>query len=466
MVVYRLLLLTPTFPSDPKNSLNWGPFHIYYHADQKDKRITMRVLVIGSGGREHTLVWKLKKSKKVTRLYCAPGNDGIGQIARCANIKPDNIKALADFASKNKISLTVVGPEEPLALGIADQFQRRKLKVFGPNKKATGLESSKVFAKEFMRKYHVPTAPFRVFSTPAEAIGFCKTVEFPVVIKADGLAAGKGVIVAHNMKEAVRAIEIAMVKRQFGPAGDRIVVESFLTGQEVSIMALTDGKVIVPFLPSQDHKQAYDGDRGPNTGGMGAYCPTAFTPRTVMELIHEQILMPTISGLKKEGILYRGVLYAGLMITQSGPKVLEFNCRFGDPETQVVLPLLRSDLFELMMAVVNGTLGSAARPHWRREAAACVVMASKGYPGKYRTGTRISGLQDYSKQGCHIFHAGTSLKGGQWLTAGGRVLGVTGLDKNLKAALNRTYQVVKKIKFEGAMYRRDIGLRTEKSGSP
>ncbi|MEW5994752.1 MAG: phosphoribosylamine--glycine ligase [Candidatus Zixiibacteriota bacterium] len=420
----------------------------------------MRVLVLGSGGREHALVWKLRKSRKVSRVYCAPGNDGIGQIARLVNIKADNIKALADFAAKNKIALTVVGPEAPLAAGIADAFQRRKLKLFGPLKKAARLESSKVFAKEFMRKHHIPTAAFKTFTTPAEAIGFCKTVEFPVVVKADGLAAGKGVTVARNMKEAANAIENVMVKRRHGAAGDRIVVESFLTGQEVSVMALTDGKVIVPFLPSQDHKQAYDGDRGPNTGGMGAYCPTGFTPKDVMDEIREQILLPTIAGLRKDGIVYRGVLYAGLMLTEAGPKVLEFNCRFGDPETQAVLPLLRSDLFDLMMAVVNAGLGSAPKPHWRRESAACVVMVSKGYPGRYRTGARISGLHDYSKNGCHIFHAGTALKGKDWVTAGGRVLAVTGIDRNLKSALSRTYQVVRKIKFEGAAYRSDIGFRT------
>jgi phosphoribosylamine--glycine ligase len=422
----------------------------------------MKVLVIGSGGREHTLVWKLKKSKKVSQTFCAPGNGGISQHARCVNIKADNIKGLTEFASKNKIGLTVVGPEAPLAMGIVDEFQKRKLKIFGPNKKAARIESSKVFAKEFMRKYHIPTAPFKVFSTPSEAIGFCKGVEFPTVIKADGLAAGKGVLVARNVKEATRTIENIMVKRTFGKAGDRIIVESFLTGQEVSIMAITDGKTIRPFLSSQDHKQVYDGDRGPNTGGMGAYSPTGFTPRDVMAEIVEQILNPAVNGMRKEGIKYKGVLYAGLMLTETGPKVLEFNCRFGDPETQVVLPLLRSDLYELMMAVVSGKLDSADKLQWRQETAVCVVMASRGYPGKYQTGVRISGLKDYAENGCQIFHSGTSLKGNQWTTAGGRVLGVTGVDKNLKAALSRTYRVVKKIKFGGAIYRRDIGFRAGK----
>jgi len=426
----------------------------------------MKVLVVGSGGREHALVWKLKKSKKVSKIFCAPGNGGISLLARCINIKADNVHGLADFAYRNKIGLTVVGPEAPLAMGIVDEFQKRKLKIFGPNKKAAQIESSKVFAKEFMRRYHIPTAPFKVFSNPAEAIGFCKMVQYPVVIKADGLAAGKGAIIARNIKQASNAIEQMMVKRAYGKAGEKVVVESFLEGQEVSVMALTDGKTIRPFLSSQDHKQAYDGDRGPNTGGMGAYCPTRLTPPEVMEEIVEHILTPTIKGLREEKITYKGVLYAGLMITPFGPKVLEFNCRFGDPETQVVLPLLRTDLFDLLMAVVKGTLGSTPKLQWRREAAACVVMASKGYPGRYKTGVRISGLRDYSQNGCFIFHAGTALKGKEWVTAGGRVLGVTGVDKNLKSALHRAYQVVNKIKFEGAMYRRDIGSKAEKPLTP
>jgi phosphoribosylamine--glycine ligase len=422
----------------------------------------MKVLVIGSGGREHALVWKLKKSKKVSKLFCAPGNGGISQLARCINIKADNFKGLVDFAVRNKIDLTVVGPEAPLAMGIVDEFQKRKLKIFGPNKTAAQLESSKVFAKEFMRKYHIPTAPFKVFSNPAEAIGFCKAVQFPVVIKADGLAGGKGAIVVRNIKQATSTIEQMMVKQVFGKSGERVIVESFLEGQEVSVMALTDGRVFRQFLSSQDHKQVYDGDKGPNTGGMGAYCPTRLTSEEVMEEIVEHILAPTVKGLREEKISFKGVLYAGLMITPFGPKVLEFNCRFGDPEAQVVLPLLRSDLFDLLMAVVNGNLGSMPKFQWLRESAACVIMAPKGYPGKHATGVRISGLKDYSQNGCFIFHAGTALKGEEWVTTGGRVLGVTGVDRDLKSALDRAYQVVNKIKFVGAMYRRDIGFKATK----
>lgn len=423
----------------------------------------MKLLVIGSGGREHALVWRLKKSKKVDKIFCAPGNAGIGQIAKCVNIKPDDFKALGNFAHKNKIGLTVVGPEGPLTKGIVDEFQQRRLKIFGPSRKAAQIEGSKVLAKNFMRKYHIPTAAFKVFDTAAEAIGFCRSVEFPVVIKTDGLAAGKGAIIVRNFKQAESTIEDIMIKHSFGHAGDKIVIESFLKGQEVSIMAITDGKSIIPFLSSQDHKQAYDGDRGPNTGGMGAYCPTTLLDDYTTEQIRDYILLPTIAGLHKEGMTYKGILYAGLMITETGPKVLEFNCRFGDPETQAVLPLLKTDLLDLMMAVVNQKLGSGRKLDWRQGSSACVVIASKGYPIKYRTGIKINSLPNIDKENCHIFHAGTVLKGNQWLTSGGRVLGVVGIDKDLRLALNHAYRTVNKIRFEGAMYRRDIGAKALKN---
>lgn len=419
----------------------------------------MKVLVIGSGGREHTIVWKLNKSKKVNKIYCAPGNGGISQHAKCINIKADNIPALVDFAQRNKINLTVVGPEAPLAMGIVDEFQKQKLKIFGPNKDAAQIESSKIFSKEFMRKYHIPTAPFKFFNTTAEAIGFCKTAKFPIVIKADGLAAGKGVFIAKNYDEAKKVIQDIMLNNIFGDAGKQILIESFLTGQEVSIMAFADGKTIVPLQASQDHKQAYDGDKGPNTGGMGAYCPTEFVDDKSMTQIIDHVLTPTIKGLAQEGINYQGVLYAGLMLTDSGPKVLEFNCRFGDPETQVILPLLNSDLVEIFQATINQKLDSLPKLSWRNASAACIIMASKGYPGKYSTGMNISGLQSISGDNCIVFHSGTIQKDNKWLTAGGRVLGVTGIDQNLKLALNRAYQGVNKIKYNGVMYRRDIGFR-------
>lgn len=423
----------------------------------------MKVLVIGSGGREHALVWKLKKSKKVDKIYCAPGNAGIGKQAKCVNIKADNTKALVDFALRNKIGLTIVGPEVPLAKGIVNDFQRKKLKIFGPTKAAAQLESSKVFSKEFMRKHHIPTAPFKTFKIYAEAIGFCNSAQFPLVIKADGLAAGKGVIIVKDIEEATKALEDIMLSKVFGNAGTQVLIESFIKGQEVSIMAIADGKTIIPLLPSQDHKQAYEGDKGPNTGGMGAYCPTEFVTKEVMTQIMDHVLSPTIHGMSQDGIPFKGVLYAGMMLTEAGPKVLEYNCRFGDPETQAVLPLLKTDLAELMLASINQTLGNFPKLNWKQGSSACITMASKGYPGKYAKGMQIKGLHDFKEENCFIFHAGTALKDNKWVTAGGRVLGVTGTDKNLQLALNRAYKGVGKIKFNGAMYRKDIGFRVLKS---
>ncbi|HUV30237.1 MAG TPA: phosphoribosylamine--glycine ligase [Acidobacteriota bacterium] len=425
----------------------------------------MKVLIVGSGGREHALAWKLKQSKKVRAIFCAPGNGGMSLAGRCLNIPADNVRDLADFAQRKKIELTVVGPEQPLAMGIVDEFHRRKLKIFGPEKRAAQIEASKVFAKQFMQKYHIPTAPFKVFETSTEAVGFCKSLEYPAVIKADGLTAGKGVFVVGSFEEAARTVEAIMVDQRFGKAGARVVVESFLNGQEVSVMAITDGKTILPLLPSQDHKQAYEGDKGPNTGGMGAYCPTSFLDSALMQDVYDHILSPTITGLRNENITYQGVLYAGLMITASGPRVLEFNCRFGDPETQAVLPLLKTDLAEVLAKAVDRKLGSLDRLEWRSGAAACVVMASKGYPGKYKTGLRISGLQNYWNNSSFAFHSGTTKEGNKWLTAGGRVLSVIGLDKDLKGALGRAYEQIKRIRFEGAFFRRDIGFRAFKKGN-
>jgi phosphoribosylamine---glycine ligase len=419
----------------------------------------MKVLIIGSGGREHALAWKLKQSKKIQTLYCAPGNAGMMRIAKCINIKADDIERLAEFASSSKINLTVVGPEQPLALGLTDEFKRRKLKVFGPEKSAARLESSKAFAKGFLQRYHIPTAAFKVFDNLTEAIGFCKSIEFPTVIKIDGLAAGKGVMIVHNLDQAAQTLEQIFVDKKFGDAGAKVVIESCLKGQEVSIMIVTDGKTFVPLLPSQDHKQALDGDQGPNTGGMGAYCPVEFITEKTMAQITQFVLEPVIAGLRKDNIAYKGVLYAGLMLTDAGPKVLEFNCRFGDPETQAVLPLLKTDLLELMKATVDGQLEKFPKLEWRRGSAACVIMASKGYPGEYSTGLRISGLQNVREDGAYVFHSGTRKEDNQWLTAGGRVLGVMGMDASLKAALAKAYRVVKRIRFDGVHYRRDIGFR-------
>ncbi|UCD17783.1 MAG: phosphoribosylamine--glycine ligase [Candidatus Zixiibacteriota bacterium] len=419
----------------------------------------MKILVIGSGGREHAIVWKLKQSRLVSKIFVTPGNPGIGLMASCVNIKAENINGLADFAQKNKIDLTVVGPEFPLTRGIVDEFTRRKLRIFGPNKVAAEIEGSKAFAKEFMRKYHIPTAPFQIFTEPHEAVSFVRTAGMPIVIKADGLAAGKGAIIVRNQDEAAGTIEKMMVKKVFGEAGTKIIVETFLEGQEVSMMCFTDGQSLKMMLPSQDHKQIGEGDTGPNTGGMGAYCPVPFIDETTQTIIKEHILEPTIAGLKKEGRNYKGVLYAGLMLTESGPKVMEFNCRFGDPETQVVLPLLNSDLADIFVAIVDSNLEVIDDLEWNLGAAACVILASRGYPQKAETGKRIFGLRNYSDRQCFLFHAGTRREGKNWLTAGGRVVGISGVDKDLRSALNRAYEVIDNIKFDGMVFRSDIGFK-------
>jgi phosphoribosylamine---glycine ligase len=419
----------------------------------------MKVLIVGSGGREHTLAWKLKQSRRVKKIFVAPGNPGIGLIAQTINIKADNIKGLADFVYKNHIDMTVVGPEVPLDKGIANEFKKRKLRIFGPTKEAAEIESSKSFAKEFMRKYHIPTAPFQVFNIAAEAISFVKTAPLPIVIKADGLAAGKGAIIAHTLDEAIDTIENIMNRKIFGKAGDKVIIETFLEGQELSVMAFTDGKSFRTMLPSQDHKQIGDGDTGPNTGGMGAYCPVGFVDETTMKFVEEHILEPAVAGMNKEGRPYKGVLYAGLMLTDTGPKVVEFNCRFGDPETQAVLPLLRTDLADIFSAVIDGNLSNFKDLKWNSGAAACIVLASKGYPGKAETGKRIFGLKNYSNRNCHLFHAGTKKEGKQWVTAGGRVVGLTSVDSDLPKALAKAYEIIGGIKFDGMVYRTDIGSK-------
>lgn len=417
----------------------------------------MKVLIVGSGGREHTLAWKLRQSNKVKKIFVAPGNAGIGLIAQTVKINPDDIGALINFVKKNHIDLTVVGPEAPLVNGIVDEFQKKKLRIFGPTKNAAELEGSKAFAKEFMRKYHIPTAPFQVFTEPSEAISFIKSAAMPIVIKADGLAAGKGVIIAKNFDEAVKAIDDMMTHKKYGAAGEKIIVETHLEGQELSVMALTDGKTIHMMLPSQDHKKIGEGDTGPNTGGMGAYCPAQFADNTAIEFIRDHIIEPTIAGMEKEGRIYKGLLYAGIILTDAGPKVLEFNCRFGDPETQAVLPLMKSDLFTLCRLCAEGNLNSFESLDWHPGAAACVILASKGYPGKAEIGKRIHGLRNYSDKKCQLFHSGTRKEGRNWLSSGGRVVGVTGVDRDLPTALKRAYEVVGNIKFDGMVFRKDIG---------
>ncbi|MCX6829696.1 MAG: phosphoribosylamine--glycine ligase [candidate division Zixibacteria bacterium] len=419
----------------------------------------MKILVVGSGGREHAIIWKLKQSPLVSKIFAAPGNAGISLIAESVDIKADDINKLADFAQKTSIDLTVVGPELPLTLGIVDEFNRRDLRIFGPSQVAAEIDGSKAFAKEFMRKYHIPTASFQIFTEMSEAIAFVRAAAMPIVIKASGLAAGKGVVVAQNAEEAVQAIEKIMVQKVFGDAGSSVVVETFLEGQEVSVMAFTDGKTVKVMLPSQDHKRVGDGDTGPNTGGMGAYSPVNFIDEATMKMIQEHILEPTIAGLEKEGRNYKGVLYAGLIMTPAGPKVMEFNCRFGDPETQAVLPLLNSDLADIFIAIVDGNLSIIDELDWNPGAAACVVLASRGYPEKAETGKRIFGLRNYSDMNCYLFHSGTRRDGKNWITAGGRVVGLTAVDHDLPSALARAYDVIDNIKFEGMIFRTDIGAK-------
>ncbi|MFA4991460.1 MAG: phosphoribosylamine--glycine ligase [Candidatus Omnitrophota bacterium] len=418
----------------------------------------MRILVIGSGGREHALAWKMAQSKKAEKIYCAPGNAGIKEIAELVDIKADDIPGLLNFAKKNKIDLTVAGPEIPLVKGIVDAFCKEGLKIFGPSRELANLEGSKVFSKETMRRLGVPTADFSVFDDAIKAKEYLRQKGVPRVIKADGLAAGKGVIVARTLEEAEKAIDLMMTKKAFGSAGDKIVIEECLYGEEASILAFTDGRTIVPLESSQDHKRIFDNDKGPNTGGMGAYSPAPVVTKDIMRQVIKDVFKPVIDGLRKEGKVYKGVLYAGLMITENGLKVLEFNVRFGDPETQAILPRLDSDLADIMLSCVDGTLDEAD-VKWKRDACLSVVCASKGYPDEYERHKEISGLGDARKQGAIVFHAGTMTEDGKVFTSGGRVLGVTALGKDIKSAKENAYKAVGEIRFEGMHYRKDIGDR-------
>jgi phosphoribosylamine--glycine ligase len=422
----------------------------------------MNVLVIGSGGREHALVWKLKQSPQVTKLFCTPGNAGIEQIADCVPIKASEIEKLLKFALKEKIDLTVVGPEQPLIEGIVDNFEKQGLTIFGPSKLAAEIEGSKVFAKHFMKKYNIPTADFRTFnaSQMKEAEEFINQLPPPIVVKADGLAAGKGVVVCESRDRALQTLEAMMKEKMFGEAGQNVVIEECLVGEEVSVFALTDGKEFLVLPPSQDHKRIFDNDQGKNTGGMGAYAPVPFVKLSMLETIKRTIIRPTLQGLAKEGRTYKGCLYAGLMITESGPKVIEFNCRFGDPETQVVLPLLDADLFDLMMQISSGKLNTK-KILWKPQSAVCVVLASGGYPDAYETGKTILGLDTLNDPDVLIFHAGTKKEKKNTVTNGGRVLGVTaiGQNDNLEEVIDKAYRAVEKITFDGAYYRSDIGKK-------
>src|SRR6266478_34806 len=426
----------------------------------------MKILVIGGGGREHALVWKLKQSSSVDRIFCAPGNAGTGEIAENIAVSATDLAQLLRFAKQNDVDLTVVGPDDPLAMGIADLFTADKLRIFGPTKSAARLESSKIFAKELMRAQKVPTAQARMFSESKEALGYCDELKFTVVIKADGLALGKGVIIAPDVATAKSTIEAMMNEARFGDAGRRIVIEEFLRGTECSIHALVDGNDYRLLESARDHKRAFDGDEGPNTGGMGAFSPANNWDARLQSEFESEIMRPVLRGLAKERIAYRGLLYPGLMITSDGPRVLEFNCRFGDPETQVLLPRMKSDLLPLLEATIDGNSDSRRERgienysiEWDKRAAVTVVLASAGYPGKYETGKAISGLNEVAKlEGVQVFHAGTKIVANQVVTAGGRVLAVTALGSTTAAARDRAYEAVSRIHFDGCHYRRDIAL--------
>ncbi len=419
----------------------------------------MKVLVVGGGGREHALVWKISQSPLVKEILCAPGNGGISRIAKCVPIKASDIDALAALARDEKVDLTVVGPEEPLVLGIEEEFRRRGLKLFGVSREAATLEGSKSFAKELMEKYGIPTASFRVFESPEEAKAFVKRNDSPCVVKADGLAAGKGVFVCREPETALEAVDEIMVRRAFGDAGRKVVIEELLEGEEASFLAITDGEAVIGFPPAQDHKPVFDEDRGPNTGGMGAYSPAPVITAELEKRIMETIMVPAVRAMAKEGRSYKGILYAGLMILDGEPKVLEFNVRLGDPEAQPLLVRLKSDIVPLLLAATEGNLRKVV-PSWDDAASVCVVMASRGYPGKYERGKVIVGLEEAEKmEGVFVFHAGTRFEEGKWITDGGRVLGVTARGEDIPKAIERAYEAVRRIHWEGVHYRSDIGKK-------
>lgn len=418
----------------------------------------MKILVVGSGGREHALVWKLRQSPRVRAVFCAPGNAGTAQLATNVPIKVSEQEKLAAFAESEEIDLTVVGPDDALAAGLVDFFQARGLRIFGPTQSAARLESSKIFAKDFMQRHGIPTAASGSFDDSSEAHRFCRGAHYPLVIKADGLALGKGVIIAANAWEAALAIHDIMDARRFGEAGARVVIEEFLVGEECSIHALVDGASYLLFPAAQDHKRALDGDAGPNTGGMGTFSPPArLLPPAMEDRVRREVLDPFITGLQRDGLDYRGMFFPGLMITADGPRVLEFNCRFGDPETQVLLLRLESDLIELLEATIDGRL-AGAQARWKPEPAVCVVLTSGGYPGAYATGRPITGLDSHA-EGVTVFHAGTRIENGRVVTAGGRVLGVTALAGDLAEARDRAYAAADVIQFEGRHFRRDIAAK-------
>ncbi len=421
----------------------------------------MKVLIVGSGGREHTIAWKLSQSDKVTKIYCAPGNGGISAIAECVPIKVMEFDKLVTFAKENQIDMTVVAPDDPLAGGAVDTFEAAGLRAFGPNKAAAIIEGSKAFSKNLMKKYNIPTAAYEVFENSSDAIEYIKAQgKFPVVVKADGLALGKGVIIAEDFDTAKTAVCEIMDDKVFGEAGGKVVIEEFLTGPEVSVLAFTDGKTLKPMVSAQDHKRAYDNDKGLNTGGMGTFSPSRIYTEELAAECMEKIFIPTMEAMNKENRKFKGVLYFGLMKTPDGVKVIEYNCRFGDPETQVVLPRLKSDLYEIFDAIIDERLDEV-EIEWDNGAAVCVVLASGGYPQKYQTGYEIDGIAQAESLGATVFHAGTKAEDGKILTAGGRVLGVTATGDDLDTAIKNAYHCLTPIKFKDMHYRTDIGIKKQ-----
>lgn len=424
----------------------------------------MKVLVIGGGGREHAIVWKLSQSRSVDKIYCCPGNAGISELAECIDVRQDDFDALLNFVKYEWIDLTVVGPEDPLSKGIVDIFEKEGRRILGPNRAAAQLESSKVFCKDLLKSHGIPNAEYKVFTSYLHAEEYIKFKGTPIVIKADGLAAGKGVFVASSLDEAMNALDVIMKKRAFGRAGDRVVVEECLVGEEASYMVFTDGKTIVPMVSSQDHKRIFDDDKGLNTGGMGAYSPAPVITEELEQVILDRVMEPTIKALRSEGITYKGILYAGIMMVDGMPYVLEFNCRLGDPETQPVLSRLGSDFMDIAMAIADEKL-SHLTIQWKADPAVCVVVSSEGYPGKYRKGDVIMGIDEANKMdGVYVFHAGTAFRDGNLVTSGGRVLGVTATGPNIADAQKNAYEAVGKIHFNGMHYRKDIGDKAFKRG--
>jgi phosphoribosylamine--glycine ligase len=419
----------------------------------------MKVLIIGSGGREHALAWKISQSPRVKKLFCAPGNAGTLDVAENVDIEATDIEGLADFASKQKIDLSVVGPELPLTLGVVDEFEERDLNIFGPNQSAAELEGSKVFAKQFMDRHKIPTAKFKVADSPDQAKQILQSdkIAFPLVVKADGLAAGKGAIICNSLKKAELAVNTIMVEKKFGESGNKVVIEEFLRGKEVSFIVISDGVKVLPFVTTMDHKAVYDGDKGPNTGGMGAISPSPFVDKDLFTSTVKTIVFPTITRMLEEGRKYKGVLYVGLMLTEQGPKVLEYNCRFGDPETQPQMLRLESDLVDILMASIDGNV-LEKDVAWSRKPSGCVVVASGGYPTSYEKGKPIEGLDEVKKMtGVTLFHAGTEVKDEKFLTAGGRVIGICASEETLADTMSKIYEAAGAIRFDGIHFRKDIG---------